>query len=56
MADKYICLTCFDTFDEPYFVHENEWHGEVGRYEQMCYPVCPHCGSEDFEEAEEEYE
>lgn len=50
----FLCLDCLDTFDEPYIVHENEWHGEVGCYEDICYPICSNCGSENLDEIKEE--
>lgn len=49
-----VCADCKETFDTPKedYVIEEFWGAMV----RHTYYVCPHCGSEDIEEAEEESE
>ena len=47
----YKCIDCGNVFEEPHY--EPAWLGECGDrdvYGNDC--SCPHCGSEDFDEAE----
>lgn len=52
---RFVCNDCGAVFDDPEIVEEDrgEFWG-MPAYEEMCY--CPHCGSEDFEECEDEEE
>ena len=54
MAHK--CLSCGAIFYEPDYIQDRQWHSEVGAYENMSFPCCPDCGSEDFEDFDEEEE
>lgn len=45
----YRCRDCYREFDEPKVIHDaiGEYHGQTAY--QYWY-VCPHCGSDDYEE------
>jgi len=55
MLERFICHNCGETFDEPKIVYESrgEFWGTPA-YEPMAY--CPACGSDEFDEREDEEE
>lgn len=48
---KYVCEDCGAIFDEPEVKRWTENHGSEMQ-EAWAIPVCPECGSEEFEEIE----
>ena len=50
----YICNDCHAAFDEPGYRVERECHAWLDDkpVREECYPICPECGSENFEEAD----
>lgn len=49
----YRCRDCYNEFEEPKLTRDpvGEYHGQTA-YEDWY--VCPHCGSDDYEEIREE--
>jgi hypothetical protein len=49
----YRCNSCDKTFDEPYAMSDVESHEFWGQSvrRRVIYDLCPHCESDDFDEA-----
>lgn len=53
MSDIYFCNDCKQFFTEDEAGTESELHTELDGHWCETFMVCPHCGSDDYEEAYE---
>ena len=53
MAEIYYCNECMNFFGKDEVGFKREYHPEIGGNFYETFLVCPHCGSDDYEDAYE---